>query len=847
MVDGKNKQPQAARPQAARLHAAKTFRVGRAVLVLALVGGAALAGGWVFRLPLAERFAGPLLEASVGVSDLKLTIDRLDTTGLVAREISLGADGGLRIARVAAAFTLAGLRRGRLERLVIDRAMVAAEFAGGRLRVAGLGEFGGAGSGGFPRLPTGIADWHPPADQIEIRDAVLAVSGPDGEITLSGGGTLRVTEPDFATALEVDLEVALAGNWAGTEVDVGGVVRAGTTNGRNLDGSYNVGEISVGPASADVGFGTFRLTGGGNFLTGGSYRGLTIGETVLGDGTGAVAWTQDGLNIQTSLGANFGHLRASLTGSVDGLLAGTGQASFGVRDWAFDFGSVAVDGVTGTLAGSFDRDGDELQFTPSPETRIEHGTVTGDSGWSLVLTAPLILTEDEGQVLRYRLGGKVGADLTSASVALTAEFDGGPGPFPITTDRLTAAINGSGGLVGLGGATIAAPGLDLAAAGIGADISWGEGGGLTGRMAVGQLRHTGAPAYFAPLGMDLNLTTGPVGTVLVEGRATGALGGRFNLMHDPARGAGTLSATLDQITLTPGGVRLDHVFPVLGGTTAEIDGTLDMSAAMSWEPRSVTSSGDLIVALASAETSEWQAADISGAVHFDDLFALTTPPGQEISVGRLDIGLPVTQARLEFELKSGGPGPRFAIARIAGLDLFGGVVASDPFDYVIGSDDLEILLRASGLQLDQVLRSADLGRLNSTGALGGEIPIRVIDGEVAVRGGRLRADPGGGVITYGVGAAGSAAAAENASLALVLEALRNFHYEDVAVTLDEGEAEEMAVVLTLAGRNPDLYGGKPLVFHIAINGPLREILNRGSQTLTLPTDTLRELGVFDRP
>jgi hypothetical protein len=42
--------------------------------------------------------------------------------------------------------------------------------------------------------------------------------------------------------------------------------------------------------------------------------------------------------------------------------------------------------------------------------------------------------------------------------------------------------------------------------------------------------------------------------------------------------------------------------------------------------------------------------DVRGEVLFDDLFALTTPPGQEITVGVLDPGIAVRNGRVRFQL-----------------------------------------------------------------------------------------------------------------------------------------------------------------------------------------------------
>lgn len=82
MADVKKEQPKRGKRTVWR-RLAWTF-----VSVLLLVVSA-LTGAWVFRIPIAERLAGPVF----GVPGLELVIDRLDFSGFVAREISLGRNG----------------------------------------------------------------------------------------------------------------------------------------------------------------------------------------------------------------------------------------------------------------------------------------------------------------------------------------------------------------------------------------------------------------------------------------------------------------------------------------------------------------------------------------------------------------------------------------------------------------------------------------------------------------------------------------------------------------------------------------------------------------------------------
>ena len=86
---------------------------------------------------------------------------------------------------------------------------------------------------------------------------------------------------------------------------------------------------------------------------------------------------------------------------------------------------------------------------------------------------------------------------------------------------------------------------------------------------------------------------------------------------------------------------------------------------------------------------------------------------------------------------------------------------------------------------------------------------------------------GPGVLRYASGAAPAALQAGGEGVDLLLQALENFHYEALRITLDGRTDAEMDIGLHLGGANPDLYDGHPIEFNLDLQGEFGNILRQG--------------------
>ena len=299
--------------------------------------------------------------------------------------------------------------------------------------------------------------------------------------------------------------------------------------------------------------------------------------------------------------------------------------------------------------------------------------------------------------------------------------------------------------------------------------------------------------------------------------------------HDLTQNAGQLSLETGKITFLPTVLQPDALSPMLRNSFREVDGDVDIKAEFVWRDGVFKSSGEALIEARKLVTNEYSITNAATLITFDSLSPLSTPPRQIVDIGAIDIGVPITDGRVVFQLQPNG-------AILAGLEkfnLFGGRIETRPFILPKDFENFTIPLAVTGVQLDELLAIAKFGEMSATGALDGLLPLTISHGEVAVRGGVLETI-GPGALRYEPKDVGDALSDVNAGAALFLDIVKDFQYDKIRVTLDEGEFEEIAFGFKIDGRNNDVYDGIPVNLNITLSGPLRQILQQGYETFTTP-------------
>ncbi|MEM7024304.1 MAG: YdbH domain-containing protein [Pseudomonadota bacterium] len=494
-------------------------------------------------------------------------------------------------------------------------------------------------------------------------------------------------------------------------------------------------------------------------------------------------------------------------------------------DWFHEQNSLRLQlGAAGTL---------EIDEIATPDLLIAPlriGTKPGDQ--------PLILLDlNDGAI------GSWSQHLTAAIEILQAQV--GAESLALQSDRGDIEVNleGSGsdlqgGKIDLRASTLKLPAHQLALDGIAATVGLSGDGLAMGEavpLSIERISHEGRPAWFAPMAFRGSAQPDADGLDF-EGELD-RIGGGLTLKAFGRRGTdgeGRASIELDPIVFSPG-LQPKDLAPIVGNLAREVTGQLRVEGDLAWPPQgSPTSDLAVLVEELSFVSGPVRLGQINGLVQLDRPWPLTSRPQQQVSIGLLDLGVPLTAGLTTFQLL---PGPRVDVTQLE-WTLAGGTARAEPFSLGSPLDGSSVTLRAEQLDLGQLLDLTRLDGLTGEGSLDGVLPIELAEGAAVVTDGKLQAtEPG--VLRYASSAAPAALRAGGEGVDLLLQALENFRYEELEITLEGRTDATMDIGLHLAGANPDLYDAHPIEFNLDLEGALANILRQGVASYQIP-DRIRE-------
>jgi hypothetical protein len=357
-----------------------------------------------------------------------------------------------------------------------------------------------------------------------------------------------------------------------------------------------------------------------------------------------------------------------------------------------------------------------------------------------------------------------------------------------------------------------------------------EGGvaGLTGgEVALGEIRISD-PASFQRFADVILKGSARIEDEAVRLDATADMAGRRLVTasgrHELTTGRGTLRAKSGRLAFTPEGLQPQTLFPVLRGLTADVAGFLAADARFGWTQRGFTSSGRFEVQDLEFLTPFAAIRGFDTDVTLSSLAPLLTKGMQHADIGRIELPVPLVDGALDYALEPGG----ILAVQTAEWPFLGGTLKLDEDRFSLFEPDGEdAVLAAEEIELEQLLAIADLDGLDGRGRLSGRLPVRLADGRVLIEGGRL-SGIGEGTLSYRSPAAEAASSQGGASASLLFQALDNFHWNELELTVDGDLYGDLEVGFTVGGKNPQLYDGYPFRIRISTEGALVELLQSGT-------------------
>ena len=512
---------------------------------------------------------------------------------------------------------------------------------------------------------------------------------------------------------------------------------------------------------------------------------------------------------------------ASFSGGPDGVLT--------VED-----GAVAVDADVRWHEGGMDiRATDCIRLSVGPA--VIDGVAALPDGLSVCIEpaadgATPYWTEEDGfwqaggtiPEVRTRLivdDGAGGTEVVGALPRLAAMAEGPTGGPPVVA-------------VELSGGDLVIPSVDVRVSDWLGSVAMMPGGEQVATLDVARATATmlGDSPPVVPLRVRGSADFDAAGSVTFSGVGVGA-GGALVVSaygrHLPGRG-GRVDITVSPTSLTVDGTQLTDLSPALSFLAdIGVEGTVSATGYYGWGA-SRGSRADIALD-ASTAVSEIAAADgVAARLVAQPLVPLTFPPGQRITADAANVGVLLGDASVEFAVD---PDTTISVSE-AGFAWADGRLDARPFMVRPGDPEQVITFDAAGLDLARVVEDLSLDGLAATGRLSGVLPIRLTDDTIFVDRALLSStEPG--VIRYTPDGDPAGFGDESGGVDLLLNAVRNFHYESLSLSLSGQTGGDLIAGVNIRGANPDLYEGYPIALNINASGALDRILRRGLATVRI--------------
>ncbi|HVV34231.1 MAG TPA: YdbH domain-containing protein [Vitreimonas sp.] len=306
----------------------------------------------------------------------------------------------------------------------------------------------------------------------------------------------------------------------------------------------------------------------------------------------------------------------------------------------------------------------------------------------------------------------------------------------------------------------------------------------------------------------------------------------FTAQHDVSAGAGRANILADNIIFGPALQPYD-ISELARGMVDNVRGPAAAEATISWDEQHLASSGALHLNGVSLSTGTIPIIqDVRGDIAFDDLFALTTPPHQRLHVGLINPGIAVNNGDIAFQLL---PDQRVAIEQ-AVFDFASGKLSLQPTTIALGADETRFELALRDVDAAALISTLNVPDVTATGHVQGRFPLLLTRRSAFIQDGLLESQGDGGTISYlghaGDGSVGMARVA--------FDALRDFRYDNLRLTLDGDLAGDIVSQIQFTGRNSgepvDLGAianvpgvghvtvrGVPFDFHVNVTAPFRSL------------------------
>lgn len=292
-------------------------------------------------------------------------------------------------------------------------------------------------------------------------------------------------------------------------------------------------------------------------------------------------------------------------------------------------------------------------------------------------------------------------------------------------------------------------------------------------------------------------------------RPSGADGAHLKLLasFDWRTGNAQGEATLAPTRLRPGGLQPGDIVPLFAEQLANASGLVAMDLAWRWRGGR---------------------ASVTGGARIED------------GAARLG-GLAVSDLHLKLGLKA-AQGPQTVAVHIeqARAAALGGTFVVAPTVLHPLGDGNRLVIAAEGLDLGQILDLVSIDGVAGEGRVGGRLPLD-FGGDLPAIDHATLAAQGPGVLRIASPEAAAALAQGGDHTNLMLEALADFRFESLALTVDHPATGESRLTLATRGHNPAVLDGHPFQINVTVASDLDKLIAALAQGERLSAAIIRAI------
>ncbi|MEP1229780.1 MAG: YdbH domain-containing protein [Litorimonas sp.] len=308
----------------------------------------------------------------------------------------------------------------------------------------------------------------------------------------------------------------------------------------------------------------------------------------------------------------------------------------------------------------------------------------------------------------------------------------------------------------------------------------------------------------------------------------------ITMTYDIYDGTGFADVEIEALEFSPNGLQPQNLISALRGKIAQVEGIASAKIHLKFaRGQPLQSSGTAKITNMNLGTAPGPLTGMNMELTMDSVLPLISRGKQRITVELFDPGIPLQDGIIDFELIDGGVN-----IFSAKWPIEDGFFSLDPFTWEYGARENRLTMRLSDVELSNFMENIGNESIEATGQLQGEFPIVISGVNLHVDKGKLTIKDGG-TIRYNPKTADNSPPisytqeeaikilrtkdqARYSSLAR--DALREFKYKALSVTVDGTLDGEVELHTIFSGSNAKVLNGQPFEFDVNIVGELFNIL-----------------------